>query len=155
MVVFQLQTVAQLVLITTELNVFHINHVIREESGTILYLNVSALKEHSPMVNNVLDVPQVNFTLLEVATALKELSLMESNVHHCLLTNVLEFQTPTGMELIVSVSQDSQPLETHVIALVSSWVIIAKDVPQNQTQFSPMVFANVTMVMLMLTELVH
>lgn len=51
--VYQLQTVAQPVLITTELNVFHINLVIREESGTILYLNVSALKEHSPMVNNV------------------------------------------------------------------------------------------------------
>lgn len=51
--VSQLQTVAQPVLITTELNVFHINLVIREESGTILYLNVSALKEHSPMVNNV------------------------------------------------------------------------------------------------------
>lgn len=51
--VSQLQTVAQLVLITTELNVFHINLVIREESGTILCLNVSALKEHSPMVNNV------------------------------------------------------------------------------------------------------
>lgn len=51
--VSQLQTVAQLVLITTELNVFHINLVIREESGTILCLNVSALKEHSLMVNNV------------------------------------------------------------------------------------------------------
>ena len=51
--VSQLQIVAQLVLITTELNVFHINHAIREEFGTILYLNVSALKEHSLMVNNV------------------------------------------------------------------------------------------------------
>jgi len=71
------------------------------------------------------------------------------------LTDVLEFQTPTGTELIVSASQVSQPPETHATALVSSWVIIVKDVLQNQTQFSPTVFANVIMDMLMLTELVH
>lgn len=59
------------------------------------------------------------------------------------------------MELIVSVSQDSQPLETHATALVSLWVIIVKDVPQSQTQFSQTVFVNVTTDMLMLTELVH
>lgn len=93
--------------------------------------------------------------LLEVATVQKELSLMELNVHHCLLTNVLEFQIPTGMELIVSVSQDSQPLETHATALASLWVIIVKDVPQSQTQFLPMVFVNVTMDMLTLMEHVH
>lgn len=59
------------------------------------------------------------------------------------------------MELIVSASQVSQLLETHATALVSSWEIIVKDVPQSQTQFSPMVFVNVTTDMLMLTELVH
>lgn len=53
------------------------------------------------------------------------------------------------------VSQVSQLLETHATALVSSWVIIVKDVPQSQTQFSQMVFVNVTTDMLMLTELVH
>ncbi len=55
----------------------------------------------------------------------------------------------------MSASQVSQPPETHATALVSSWVIIVKDVLQNQTQFSPTVFANVIMDMLMLTELVH
>jgi len=59
------------------------------------------------------------------------------------------------MELIVSASQVSQLPETHATALVSLWEIIAKDVPQSQTQFSPTVFANVTTDMLMLTELVH
>jgi len=71
------------------------------------------------------------------------------------LTDVLEFQTPTGTELIVFVSQVSQLLETHATALVSLWVIIVKDVPQSQTQFSQTVFVNVTTDMLMLTVLVH
>lgn len=153
--VSQLQTLAQLVLITTVLNVFHINHVIREESGTILYLNVSALKELSQMVKNVSDVPQVNSTLLEVAIAQSELSSMEPNVPLCQLTNVLESQAQTGTELTVFVSQDSQQLEAHAIVMVSSLVTIVKDVQPNQTLSSPMVSANVTMVMLMLTELVH
>lgn len=78
--VFQLQILAQLVLTTTELNVSHINHAIKEESGTTLYHNVSALKELSQTVKNVLDVLQVNFMLLEVVTVQKEHSLMEPNV---------------------------------------------------------------------------
>lgn len=80
--VSQLQTLAQLVPITMVLNVSHINHVIREESGTILYLNVSALKEASQMVKNVSDVLQVNSMPLEVAIVQKELSLMELNALH-------------------------------------------------------------------------
>ena len=64
------------------LNVSHINHAIKGESGTILCLNVSALKEVSQMAKNVSDVPQVNSMQLEVATAQKELSLMELNALH-------------------------------------------------------------------------
>ena len=78
----QLQTLAQLVPITTVLNVFHINHAIREESGMTLCLNVSALKEASQMAKNVSDVPQVNFMQLEVAIAQKELSSMDLNAPH-------------------------------------------------------------------------
>lgn len=80
--VSQLQTLAQLVLITMVLNVSHINHAIREESGTILCLNVFVLKEASQTAKNVSDVLQVNSTLLEVATVQQELSLMELNVLH-------------------------------------------------------------------------
>ena len=71
------------------------------------------------------------------------------------MTDVLEFQTPTGMEPIVSASQDSQPLEIRATAQVSSWVIIVKDVPQSQTQFSPTEFVNVITDMSILMELVH
>lgn len=80
--VSQLQTLAQLVPITMVLNVFHINHAIREESGTTLCLNVSALKEPSQTAKNVSDVPQVNFMQLEVAIAQKELSSMDLNALH-------------------------------------------------------------------------
>lgn len=55
----------------------------------------------------------------------------------------------------MSASQVSQLLETHATALVSSWVIIVKDVPQSQIQSSQTVFVNVITDMLMLTELVH
>jgi len=71
------------------------------------------------------------------------------------LTDVLEFQTPTGTELIVFASQASQLPETHATVLASSWVIIVKDVPLSQTQSSPTVFVNVITDMSMLTELVH
>lgn len=55
----------------------------------------------------------------------------------------------------MSASQDSQPLEIHATAQVSSWVIIVKDVPQSQTQFSPTEFVNVITDMSILMELVH
>lgn len=67
-------------LITTELNVLLINLVIKEESGMICFLNVSALLAASGTVLSVLDVPQDNFTPLMDASALKEPSSMEFNV---------------------------------------------------------------------------
>ncbi len=75
---------------------------------------------------------------------------MEFNVLSRLLINVLQFQTLTGMELTVFVSQDSQQLEIHAIVMASLWATIVKDVPQSQTQSSKTEFVNVTTVMLIL-----
>ncbi len=83
-------------------------------------------------------------------TVQKVLSSMEFNVLSRLLINVLQFQTLTGMELTVFVSQDSQLLEIHAIVMASLWATIVKDVPQSQTQSSKTEFVNVTTVMLIL-----
>lgn len=80
--VFQLLILAQLDLIIMESNVSHINHVIVEKYGMILYLNAYVLQDHSQMVNNVLHVPLVNSMQLEVVIAQMEHSLMELNVQH-------------------------------------------------------------------------
>lgn len=67
--VLQLQIPAHQDHITMVLNVFHINHVIKEESGMILSVNASVHKVHSQMVLNVLNVPLDNFMPMEVVTA--------------------------------------------------------------------------------------
>ncbi len=82
------------------------------------------------------------------------LSLMVLNVLQRPLINVLESPTLTGMELIVFVSQDFPQMVTLAIVMVLLWEIIVKDVPQNQTQYSPMESVNVTMVMSISMELV-
>lgn len=80
--VLQLQTLAQLDHITMEPNVSHINHAPTAESGTILFLNVFALRDHSLTVKNVLNVLQVSFMLrMDVIVQLVH-SLMDQNVHH-------------------------------------------------------------------------
>ncbi len=152
--VLQLQIPAQQVHITMVSSVFHINHAIREESGTIPSVNVSALQDHSQMVSNVSDVELVNFMPMEAAIVQLEHSLMESNVLLRLSINVLELPILTGMELTVFASQVSQLLETHAIVMVSLWVTIVKDAPPNQTQSSPMESVNVTTAMLSLTVFV-
>jgi hypothetical protein len=96
----------------------------------------------------VFDAAPTNFMPTEGATAQTEPSSMEINVSLELLTNASAFETPTGMELTVSASQDSQPTETHVIAMVLSLETSVKDAPPSQTLVGPMEFANVTMGML-------
>lgn len=125
-------------------------HVKMEKYGMILSVNVFAHQDHSQMEPHVLNVLLDNYMLMEVATAQMVLSLMEFNAPLKQSINVLEFQIQTGTELIVSVSQDSQLMETHAIVQVLLWVIIVKDVHQNQTQSGAMVFVNVIMDMLML-----
>jgi hypothetical protein len=89
-----------------------------EKYGMILSVNVFAHQDHFQMELYVLDVLLDNYMLMEVATAQMVPSLMEFNALLKLSINVLEFQIQTGMELTVSVSQDSQLMETHAFVLV-------------------------------------
>jgi hypothetical protein len=93
-------------------------HVKMEKYGMILSVNVFAHQDHFQMELYVLDVLLDNYMLMEVATAQMVPSLMEFNALLKLSINVLEFQIQTGMELTVSVSQDSQLMETHAFVLV-------------------------------------
>ena len=153
-VVLQLQTPAQLDLTTMESSVFHTSHAIREESGTILSVSVFAHKAVSPTVLNASDVLLANCMPTVDATAQKDFSSMESNVSSKQSTNVFQFQTPTGTELTVFVSPDSQQLEIHAIVKELLLETIVKDVLLSQTQSGEMESVNVTMVMLMLTVFV-
>lgn len=126
-----------------------------EKSGTILSVNAFAHQDHSQMEFNVLNVPLDNFMPTEDATVQMEPSSMESNVPLRLPINVSESQTPTGTELTVSASQDSQPTETHAIVMVSSWETIVKDAPQSQTQSGAAESVNVTLDMPMSTVFVR
>lgn len=118
--------------------------MIKEEFGMINNLNVFALILPSGMVFNVSDVPLDNNMQLEDVSAHKVLSLMESNVLLELSTDVFQLPIPTGMELTVFASQDLLQATINVSAKASLLEIIVKDVLQSQTQFSEMVFANVT-----------
>lgn len=113
----------------------------------IFSVNASAHKILSGTAINVLDAQLVSFMQVEVAIAQMELSSMELNVQSELLINVSVFQTPIGMELIVSASQVSLPVVTLATATVLSSVIIVKDVLLNPTLSGPTESANVTMVM--------
>lgn len=146
----QAATSAHQDLTSTESSVFLTLHATTEESGTIPSVNVSAHKEPSPMGPLVSDVPLDNFTPTEDATAQMEPSSMELNAPSELLKNVSAFQTPTGMELTASVSQASQPMETHASVTVSSLETSVKDVPQSQTQSGPTESVNATTDTLML-----
>ena len=84
----------------------------------ILSVNASAHKDHSPTVPLAFDAPPVNFTPMEAATAQTEHSSMELSALSDPLTDASAFPTPTGTELIVSASQDTQPTEIHVSAMV-------------------------------------
>lgn len=106
------------------------------------------------MVLNVSNAHKANCMPMVDVTVQLVLSLMVLNVPPKPLTSVLESPTPTGMELIVSASQDSPQMATLAIVMVSLWAIIVNDVPPSPTQYSPMESANVTMVMSILMELV-
>jgi hypothetical protein len=138
-------TSAQQVLTSMELSVSHTHHVITEEYGMTLLVNVFAHKDLFQMVPLVFDVPLDNFMPMEDATAQMELSSMELNVPSEPSINVSAFQTPTGTELIVFVSQAFQPVEIHVIVTVLLLETSAKDAPQSQTPSGPMESVNVTM----------
>lgn len=84
----------------------------------ICQVNVFVHKVDSGTVLNVLDALLDNFMLMVDVIVQMEHSLTELNVLLKLLINVSELLTPIGMELIVFVSQDFQPLETHAIAMV-------------------------------------
>lgn len=90
-----------------ELNVFLINHVQTEKSGTKLYRNVFVLKILFSTVSNVSNALQDSFMLMEVASVLMELSLTVINVKTKLSINVLVLPIQIGMELIVSATQDT------------------------------------------------
>lgn len=107
-------TLAQLELITTESNVFHLWLVKMAESGMILSVNASALRAHSQMELHALDVLLVNFMQTEDAIVQMEPSSMELNALFEVLTDVFPFLTPTGTELTASASQDFQLAGTHV-----------------------------------------
>lgn len=126
-----------------------------EEYGTILSVNAFVHQDHSQMESHVLNALLDNYMLMEVVIAQMVHSLMEFNVPLKLPINVLEFQIQTGMELIVSVSQDLLLMETPAIVQVLLWVTIVKDVHQNQTQSGAMVFVNAIMDMLMFKVFVH
>ena len=111
-------TLAQLELITTERNVFHLWLVKMAESGMTLSVNASALKAHSQMDLHALDALPVNFMPTEDATVQTEPSSMELNALLEVLTDVFPFLTPTGTELTASASQDFQPAATHVSVTV-------------------------------------
>lgn len=110
-----------------------------------------AQKEDSGMLLNVSSVLLVNFMPTAAATALPEHSSTEFNAPSKVSTSVSESQTRTGTEPTASVSPVSQPLATHATAMVSSWAIIANDVPPNQTQSSPTESVSVTTVSSILT----
>lgn len=81
---------------------------------------------------------------MEDASALTEPSLMELNALSELLIDAFLFQIPTGTELIVFASQDSQLTETHASVTVSSLEITVKDALQNPTQSGQTVSADAT-----------
>lgn len=145
---YQLQIPAHQDLTTTESDVFHINHAIKEEFGMINYLNAYAQILLSSTVLNVLDALQVNFMPTVDVSAQTEHSLMEFNVLLKLLIDVLVLPIPTGMELIVSAYQVSQEITINATAKASSLVTIVKDAPQSQTLFSETESVNVIPVML-------
>lgn len=147
-----LPTLVLLDLTTMVSSVFPSCPVLREEFGMIPFLNVYALPQASIMVKNVFTVLLDNFMPMEDASALKEPSIMETDVLIKQSTDVLVFPTLTGMELTVFAIQDSKVTETPVFAMESSWEIIAKDVPQSQTLSLKMEFANVTQDMSRLME---
>ena len=150
----QLQTPAQPAHTTMESSAFHINHVTREESGTIPSVNAFAHKEVSQTVLNVSDVPLVNSMPTEDATAQMDFSSMEPNVSSKPSINVSESPTPTGTELTASASQDSALPETHAIVKESLSETIVKDVPPSPTQSGETESVNATTVMPMLTVFV-
>ncbi len=117
-VVPQLLILVHLELIIMVSNVFHICPAKTEEFGTILLVNVFVQQDHSQMELYVLNVLLDNFMQMEDAIVLTVHSLMEFNVQQKAQINVLEFQTLTGTEHIVSASQDSQQTGTHVFAMV-------------------------------------
>jgi hypothetical protein len=73
---------------------------------------------------------------------------MEVNVLLKQLINVLEFQTPTGTEQIVSVYLDLHQMVINATVMVWLLEIIAKDAPTNQTQPGLTESVNVTLVTL-------
>lgn len=129
--------------------------MIKEESGMINNLNVSALILPSGMVFNVSDALLDNNMQSEDASVHKELSLMESNVLLEPLIDVFLLLIPTGMELTVFASQDLLQATINASVKVLLLEIIVKDVLLNQIQFSETEFVNVIMDSLMLMVPVH
>ena len=153
-VVFPFQMFVHQDLIIMELNVFHFNHALKEESGMILSHNVYAQTTLFIMVLNVLNVLKVNYIQMAVVSVLKEHSLMDQDVKLKLPINVSVLSTRIGTVLTVFVKADTVQAETYVIVKVSLWEIIVKDVPQSLIPFLEMVSVNVTPVMLILTVVV-
>lgn len=115
---FLLQILVHRDLIITELDVFHINPVIKEEFGMTKLPNVFAQTMHSSMEYNALDVLSASFMQMVVVSALKEHSLMEFNVPQEQSTDALALLILIGTEPTVFVSQDSLLLITNAIAKV-------------------------------------
>lgn len=97
----------------------------------------------------MLDVPLVNYMPMEDAIVQRELSLMELNALSEQLIDVSEFQTLTGTELTVYVSQDSQPTEILASVMALSSETIVKDALLNQIQYGATEYADATTDLLM------